>query len=155
MSMEVYNFSTTRLLLSSSPVTLSVLLTSCCFFRSLMGQSPLLRKAHLLETGLSLIRSLMGQSPLFSKAHLPETGLSPIHAESHGSVSPVVKCSFARGRLLSDPESHESALSVVQCSFAGDGPLSNPGQLIFWAYLRLRLWQCSLCAHVQRGVVCC
>ena len=91
-----------------------------------MGQSPLLRKAHLLKTGLSLIRSLMGQSPLFSKAHLPETGLSPIHAESHGSVSPVVKCSFARGRLLSDPESHESALSVVQCSFAGDGPLSNP-----------------------------
>ena len=38
-----------------------------------MGQSPLLRKAHLLKAGLSLIRSLMGQSPLFSKAHLPET----------------------------------------------------------------------------------
>ena len=75
MRMEVNNFSTNRLLLSLSPVTLSVLLTSCCcFFRSLMGQSPLLRKAHLLKTGFPLIWSFMGQSPLLREAHLLETG---------------------------------------------------------------------------------
>ena len=46
--------------------------------------------------------------------------------ESHGSVSPVVQCSFARDGPLSDPESHGSISSVVQCSFARDGPLSDP-----------------------------
>ena len=70
----VNNFSTNRVLLSLYPVTLSVLLTShCCFFRSLMGQSPLLHKGHLLETGHSLVWSLVGQSLLLCKAHLLET----------------------------------------------------------------------------------
>ena len=51
MRIEVNHFRTNRLLLSSSPVTLSVLLISCCcIFRSLVDQSPLLHKAHLLET---------------------------------------------------------------------------------------------------------
>ena len=45
-----------------------------------MGQSPLLHKAHLLETGLSLIQSLMGQSHLFCMAHFLETGLSLIRS---------------------------------------------------------------------------
>ena len=43
-----------------------------------MGQSPLLRKAQLLETGLSLVWSLMGQSLLWHNAHLLEMGLSLI-----------------------------------------------------------------------------
>ena len=37
--------------------------------------------------------------------------------ESHGSVSPVMQCSFARDGPLSDPESHGT---VAQGSFAGD-----------------------------------
>ena len=92
MRMEVNNFSTNRLLLSSYPVPLSVLLTSCCcFFGSLMGQSPLLLKAHLLKTGLS-------------------------DPESHGSVSSVVQGSFAGDRPPSDPESHGSfRLSLICC----------------------------------------
>ena len=39
-----------------------------------MGQSSLLCEAHLLQPGVSLIRSLMGQSPLPRKAHLFEAG---------------------------------------------------------------------------------
>ena len=45
-----------------------------------MGQSPLLRKAHLCQTGLSLVWSLMGQSPLLCRARLLETGLSLIRS---------------------------------------------------------------------------
>ena len=71
MKMKVNNFSMNRPLLSSYPVTLSVLLTSrCCFFRSLMCQSHLLHKAHSLETGLSLIQSVMRQSHQLCNAHL-------------------------------------------------------------------------------------
>ena len=147
MRMEVNNFSTNRLLLSSSPVAFPVLL--CCFLSSLMGQSPLLRKAHLFETGISLVWSLMAQSPLLHKAHLLETCLSLVwslmgpypllHAqcsfagggplsgpESHGSVSSVVRGSLARDGPLSDPESHGSVSSVVRGSLARDGPLSDP-----------------------------
>ena len=67
-----------------------------------MGHS-LLRKAHLLKTGLSLIWSLMGQSHLLLNAHLLETGLSD--PESHGSVSSVVQGSFAGDNLFSGLES--------------------------------------------------
>ena len=45
-----------------------------------MDQSPLLRKAHLLETGLSLIQSLIGQSHLLCEAYLLEMGLSLIRS---------------------------------------------------------------------------
>ena len=58
-----------------------------------MDQPPLLRKAHLLKTGLTLIWSLMGQSSLLRKAHLLEMGLSLIQSlkgQSHVSVSSVV-----------------------------------------------------------------
>ena len=81
MRMEVNHFSTNRLLLSSSPVTLSVLFTSCCcIFRSLVGQSPLLCEAQLFEAGLSVIRSLVGQSPLLCEAQLFEAGLPLIRS---------------------------------------------------------------------------
>ena len=56
-----------------------------------MGQSPLLRKAHLLEMGLSLIQSLMGQPPLLRKAHFLETGISLIRNLMHGSASFAVQ----------------------------------------------------------------
>ena len=93
--MEVHHLSANRLLLSLSPVTLSVLFTSCsCLFRSLMGQSPLLRDAHLLQPGLSLIRGLMRQSPLLRDAHLLHPGLSLVR----GLMGTLI-CS---SRLLSD-----------------------------------------------------
>ena len=50
MRMQVDKFSTNRLLLSSYPVTLSVLLTSCyCFFRSLITQGSLARDGPLSD----------------------------------------------------------------------------------------------------------
>ena len=64
-----------------------------------MGQSPLLRKAHLLETGLSLVRSLVSQSrESVSSVVQGSLGLSLILSlmgQSHGSVSPVVQGSLA------------------------------------------------------------
>ena len=44
--------------------------------------------------------------------------MNTIKNESHGSVSSVAQCSFARDAPLSDPEFHGSVSSVVQCSFA-------------------------------------
>ena len=63
----------------------------------------------------------MGQSPLLRKAHLLKTGLSDL--ESHGSVSSVAQGSLARDGPLSDLESHGSVSSVAQGSLARDGPL--------------------------------
>ena len=82
-----------RLLLSSYPVTLSVLLTS-----------PLLHKAHLLEMGLSLIRSLTGQSQLLLNAHLLETGLSLIRSLM-GSILSVAQGLFTGDNSFSGLES--------------------------------------------------
>lgn len=95
---EDRNFCTNRLLLSWSPVTLSVvphlvavssgaswISLPCCkrltcskqvslSSRASWVSSHLLCEAHLLETGLSLIRSLMSQSHLLHKVHLLEPG---------------------------------------------------------------------------------
>ena len=59
-----------------------------------MGQSPLLREAHLLEPGLSMVRSLVGQSLLLREAQLFETGLSLIRSlMGHLSLLPMLICS--------------------------------------------------------------
>ena len=80
----------------------SVLFTSCCcLFRSLMGQSPLLSEAHLLQPGLSLVWSLMGQSPLLREDRFLELGLS------------LIRSLMGQSPLLCEAHLFESSRSLV------------------------------------------
>ena len=127
MRMEVNNFSTNRLLLSSYPVTFSVLLTSCCcFFRSLIYRSgSSVAQGSLAQDGsLSYLESHGSVSSFAQGSLARDRRLSDL--EYHGSVSSVAQGSFARDGPLSDLEYHGSVSSVAQGSFAGDGPLSDP-----------------------------
>ena len=92
---------------------------------------PLLCKAHLLKTGLTLIWSLMGQSSLLRKAHLLETGLSTIQSLKLGPVSWVSLMGQSHGSV----SSARSVSSVAQGSFAGDDSFSGLESLMLNAIL--------------------